>query len=181
MEAAARLFAAHGFHGASLRDIAKEAEITPGSIYAHFRSKSHLLAAIYEEGVACFVKSVDRALEKSGGPWDRLERACEAHLETLLEDNPYATVVVRVQPSDAPEVASALTALRDGYELRFRQIAEQLELGAEVNATQFRLLLLGALNWSQAWYKPGGTRPKDIAKLYVAMLRNGVAREREMT
>ena len=40
----------------------------------------------------------------------RLEAACVAHLEALLEDSDYAQVVIRVRPDDAPAVAARLVA-----------------------------------------------------------------------
>jgi TetR/AcrR family transcriptional regulator, cholesterol catabolism regulator len=32
-------------------------------------------------------------------------------------------------------------------------------------------MLLGALNWSQTWYQPGGDSPKTIARRFVALLQ----------
>jgi AcrR family transcriptional regulator len=43
------LFAEKGFHGTSMRDIAREAEITEGLIYHYFASKRDLFRAIIEE------------------------------------------------------------------------------------------------------------------------------------
>lgn len=151
----------------------------PGSIYSHFASKSDLLTAVYQEGVARIIERVDRALPAHDGPWERLEAACRAHLEMLLEESPYAKVVIRVLPSDAPEVAPVLTGLRDRYESRFRALVERLELRPGQDTTQFRLMLLGALNWTQTWYRPGGASPKEIARLYVDFLRTGASMEME--
>ncbi len=176
-EAAARLFATHGFHGTSLRDIAREVGMLPGSIYCHFASKTDLLIAVYEAGVNRILDRVEQALEAGGGPWDRLERACRAHLEVLLEDSPYAKVVIRVLPGDAPEVAAELTRLRDRYEARFTALVEDLALKRD--PAQFRLMLLGALNWTQTWYRPGRANPAEIAGHYVRLLRDGALQEGE--
>lgn len=43
------LFAEKGFHGTSMRDIAREADITEGLIYHYFASKRDLFRAIIEE------------------------------------------------------------------------------------------------------------------------------------
>jgi AcrR family transcriptional regulator len=43
------LFAERGFHGTSMRDIAREANITEGLIYHYFASKRDLFRAIIEE------------------------------------------------------------------------------------------------------------------------------------
>ncbi len=49
LKASLHLFAEKGFHGTSMRDIAKEADITEGLIYHYFASKRDLFRAIIEE------------------------------------------------------------------------------------------------------------------------------------
>jgi AcrR family transcriptional regulator len=49
LRASLHLFADRGFHGTSMRDIAREAEITEGLIYHYFASKRDLFRAIIEE------------------------------------------------------------------------------------------------------------------------------------
>ena len=49
LRASLHLFAEKGFHGTSMRDIAREAEITEGLIYHYFASKRDLFRAIIEE------------------------------------------------------------------------------------------------------------------------------------
>jgi AcrR family transcriptional regulator len=48
LAAACKVFAAHGFHGASIDEIAKEAAITKPVIYHHFASKRDLHSAVFE-------------------------------------------------------------------------------------------------------------------------------------
>ena len=49
LRASLHLFAERGFHGTSMRDIAREAGITEGLIYHYFASKRDLFRAIIEE------------------------------------------------------------------------------------------------------------------------------------
>jgi AcrR family transcriptional regulator len=49
MQASLHLFAERGFHGTSMRDIAREADLTEGLIYHYFASKRDLFRAIIEE------------------------------------------------------------------------------------------------------------------------------------
>jgi len=48
MAAAARLFAANGFHATSMADIISEAGLSAGAVYRYFRSKEELIAAVAE-------------------------------------------------------------------------------------------------------------------------------------
>lgn len=46
---AQRLFSRNGFHGASVREIARSAGLTEAAIYYHFRSKQAIVKALYEQ------------------------------------------------------------------------------------------------------------------------------------
>ena len=116
--------------------------------------------------------SVDAALGVAEEPWTRLERAAAAHLEEILDrESGYASVVIRVLPADAPELATEMTDLRDRYEARFRNLVAALPLPATTDRTLFRMTLLGALNWTPVWYRPNQTKPDAIARAIVSMLR----------
>ena len=170
LDAAARLFRDKGYAPTSMRDIAAASGMLPGSLYYHFPSKEALLAAVYGEGVGQITAAVEAALARDDDPWERLERACAAHLEALLSGSDYAQVVVRVRPDDVPEVAAELTAMRDGYERTFAQAIASLPLPRRTDRRALKLLLLGALNWAQTWYRPGGDSPGVVARRFVRLL-----------
>lgn len=178
LDAAATVVREHGYRGASMRDIARRAGMLPGSIYYHFDSKAELLRAVYEEGVRRIEARIDAALEGVTDPWARLEAACTAHLEMILDRSDYAQVVIRVLPADVGDGATYLTALRDRYEARFRGLVAALPGAGAADADALRLLLLGALNWTQTWYRPSGDRdPAEIAHRFVACLRAALPTE----
>lgn len=62
LAAAARVFAARGFHGASMQAIAEEAGYTQGAIYASFASKSELFLAVIDDRLDAQTSEVDAAL-----------------------------------------------------------------------------------------------------------------------
>jgi AcrR family transcriptional regulator len=147
----------------------------PGSLYYHFASKEALLVAVYAEGVRRITEAVQTALERAGDPWERLENVCAAHLDSLLGESDYAQVVIRVRPDDAPAVAAQLTALRDAYERTFAQAIQALPLPNRADRRTFKLMLLGALNWSPTWYRSGGDSPQVLARRFVRLLRDRLA------
>ncbi|MEO8656130.1 MAG: hypothetical protein ABI409_18550, partial [Ramlibacter sp.] len=49
-----------------------------------------------------------------------------------------------------------------------------LDMEANDRSIVDRLMLMGALNWSQTWYRPGGRlNPRAIARKFIALLRQG--------
>ena len=65
-----------------------------------------------------------------------------------------------------------LIALRDAHEERFKALVAELELPEGTDRQALRLMVLGALNWAQTWYRPGGDPPAAIARRFLALLRH---------
>jgi AcrR family transcriptional regulator len=172
LDAAARLFREKGYAATSMRDIAAAADMLPGSLYYHFAAKEDLLVAVYERGVRLITQKVRAAVARQTDPWQRLEAAAVAHLEALLKTGDYALVVIRVLPQDVPSAAARLVRLRDGYDRLFAELVVALPLPPETDRHSFRLLLLGALNWSQHWFREDGrSSPRSIARSFLRLLR----------
>ena len=176
LDEAAHAFAQRGYAAASVRDIVEPVGMLPGSLYCHFATKEALLVAVYRQGVERIGAAVDAAVAPVEEPWQRLEAACVAHLSTLLDQTDYSQVVIRVRPSDAPAAESELVLLRDSYEKRFARLVAALPLARPTDRSALRLMLMGALNWSQTWYREGrGSTPDRIARRFVGLLKSNLA------
>ncbi len=172
LDIAAARFAEQGYHATTIRELATATAMTPGAIYFHVATKQALLAAVYEEGVQRIIDKVDGAVAGDTRPWRRLEKAVLAHLEAILDASAYARVVIRILPSDVPEIASDLKILRERYEDRFRSLFADLSLPSARDPDLARLFLLGAMNWTPVWYREdGGRELPAIAQELLAPLR----------
>jgi len=160
LDAAARRFCAFGYDATSMRDIAGDVGMHAGSMYYHFPSKEELLVAVHEEGIRRVSAAVETAIASEREPWRRLEAFAAAHLGVLLDGGDYAQVVIRELPREPERVRHGLVRLRDRYESLAARLVEALPLAAGVDRRALRLLLMGALNWSQTWYRPGGQTPE---------------------
>ena len=169
LNAALDLTARHGAEGTSMRDLAEACGVNVAALYYHFPSKAAMLLAVYEEGVRTVRAAATGRLEDRADPWLRLQGALEGHLEAVLAPTAYARVIVTVLPHHVPEVAIELRRLRDSYELLWKDLID--DLGVAVDSQLLRLFLLGAVNSTQAWYRPGPLAPSEIAANYVSFLR----------
>jgi AcrR family transcriptional regulator len=173
LDAAARLFCQRGFHATSMRDIAKSVDMLSGSIYYHFDSKQEMLLAVYAEGARRIGELVDAVAAHETDPWKRLEAASAAHLNALsITHRDYAQVMIRTLPQEADGIGAQLRDIRRDYEDKFRRLIDALPLPLDVDRHYLRLMLIGALNWSHVWYKPGGDRPEVVAKAFIQTLRH---------
>ena len=177
LDAAANLFATRGYRETTIRDIATAVDMLPGSVYYHFESKQALLLAIYEEGVSRISSRLERAIAGETDAWQRLGKATEAHLVTVLDQSDYARVMIRVMPEHVPGIESDLILLRSKYEDRFVELIDALPLQEHVDRRLLRLMLLGASNWAQIWYRTDSTPVREISKAFIDFLRLPLAAE----
>lgn len=178
LEAAARCFLEKGYAAASMRDIAARADMQPSSIYYHFPSKAELLLAVHEAGMSRITAAVTAALVDVEGPWRRLEAASIAHLTALLEGGVFFQAVMHEMPARSHPTRRRVTRMRDDYEAIFTGLLADLPLARGVDRRDLRLMLLGAMNWSHGWYRPGGRTPAHIARSFVGFLRAGLESDR---
>jgi len=173
---AARIFSAKGYEGASLREICDAAGILAPSMYHHFRSKEELFVSVLAEGFRHLDGVVERALEGKSEPWARLEAAVGAHLAELVERTDLVAVTsASLFHMEGHHLQRRLNRQREAYEQRFRKLIQALPLPADVDRSLLRLTLLGAINWTRVWYRPGKRTPAQLAHhLVQKVLRKGL-------
>jgi AcrR family transcriptional regulator len=86
LAAAKRLFAAGGFHGTSVSDIAREAALPVGSVYTYFAGKDEVFRSVVDEGWEEFYGTLAEALGAAGRPEDKLALAVYGFLPSLFGD-----------------------------------------------------------------------------------------------
>jgi AcrR family transcriptional regulator len=134
LDAAARVFARRGFHGASVDEVAAEAGYTSGAVYSHFAGKDDLFLAAFEHDVAHYVTEMTEAREKGETPEERT-RALATRWMEILRRRPemfmlvieYWTYAVR-DPKMREQFAERFGAFRD---TTARMIEDEVEITRE--------------------------------------------------
>jgi AcrR family transcriptional regulator len=123
LDAAARVYARHGFAGATLDEVAAEAGFTKGAVYGHFGSKENLLLALLQEylvgQIAEQLALFDRErLDRERPTWQRPLAGSDSWMRRLSEDpDPFRLFVELWSYAQRDEqlrvrLASGLEALR---------------------------------------------------------------------
>lgn len=173
---AVREFSRRGFARTSVRSIAEAAGIQPGSVYYHFASKDDLFVAAHSAGMREVTRDAERAIATARDPWQRLELACAVHIRHLVSGNDLTVWTgASLFLFNSPEMQRQLRAERDRFEALYRRLIEALPLPAGIDRNLLRLQMLGALNWTRTWYRPGKRSPADIARHLVKVLREPLA------
>jgi TetR/AcrR family transcriptional repressor of nem operon len=140
ISAGAKLFREHGFDGVGVIEVAKEAGLTHGAFYGHFRSKADLAA-----------ESCRRAFEEQHGVWPAgmtLSKFVSMYLSGEHRDRPAEGCPV---PCFAESIGRQEAIVRreyaKGFENYVRQISAQFEMAGQtkVRARKDALLLISAL------------------------------------
>lgn len=106
---ATRLFAAQGFGGTSIQQVAQAAGITRPTLVYHFGSKERLRRAVLEKLLAHWKEDLPRVLTAAQTGTDRFRSVLDAVLSFFREDVDRARLLSR-EMLDRPEEMTALFA-----------------------------------------------------------------------
>jgi AcrR family transcriptional regulator len=116
MAAAKRLFAARGFHGGSVSDLAREVDLPIGSIYTYFENKEAIMRTVIEEGWETFFAALAEAVSGPGRPEERLSLVLHRFLPELFADVDLISIILAEADRSAhlEEKLERLAALFNG-------------------------------------------------------------------
>ena len=176
LQAAARLFRSQGYDATSTRDIATAAGMQSGSPFYYFESKSAMLHAVMQAGMAEVSASQAQLLRQLGARAPALERLralIRHHLGVVVgPDSHFIPVMLYEWRSLSDAQRGEITRLKDLYESVWTPVLRALHASGEMagDPRVVRLMLFGAVNWSAQWYDParvgqGGSSLDELADI----------------
>ncbi|MFJ3459716.1 TetR/AcrR family transcriptional regulator [Achromobacter spanius] len=158
--AAGRLFSKHGYERTTVRELAKAVGLQSGSLFHHFRSKEEILVAVMNNGIQEVIDLGGKALAIYVEPEDRLAALFRVHMWSMLHGaggDAMNALVYEWRSLSAPSQA-AVKGLSDRYEAMWQSVvAGAVEAGLlRGDARVIKRCVLGAMNLTVQWYKPGG-------------------------
>lgn len=149
LEAAIRVFARRGYHGARISDIAAEADIAYGLVYHYFKNKEEILRTIFEERWNAFLRVVDQVADGPGPAADKLHAVAGLILYAYRRRPDWVKVLVfEIQRSSRfsePEQIRAVGRLFGSVARMVRAGQESGELRGDIDAQLACLAFIGAL------------------------------------
>lgn len=125
LDTALDVFAAEGFHGTSMNDVAEAAGVTKPVLYQHFTSKRQLYLELLEDVGARIAERIAAATAEAGSPHQQVEAGFVAYFRFVAEhrsayqllfgggsrrDAEFADAVRRVEEHLATSVAALIDA-----------------------------------------------------------------------
>jgi TetR/AcrR family transcriptional repressor of nem operon len=158
VETAARAIRRSGYDGTSVADIMKEAGLTHGGFYAHFKSREAMLAEAADRAGVETLAYLGR-IAASVPPERALQAMTEAYLSEAhfegVETGCGAAALVSEMPRQDPEVRHAATRrVKELIDLVARQSPDWGQPGAHENALVTVATMVGALALARAVSDP---------------------------
>lgn len=164
MEVALDLFAAKGFRGTSIRDIANAMGMSISNIYHYFGSKEGLLLAILEDSSKMLLERLTQVAQLDIAPLERFKALLSTHIQLSSRFSREAKIFNLDEEHLSPEGVEANRGYQRAILDIYRRELETLR-GLEVAPTgDVRVLafnILGVINWKLRWYKPGSALSEE--------------------
>jgi TetR/AcrR family transcriptional regulator len=109
LDAAEEVFAAKGYHDATLKEVAALAEFSVGSVYSFFENKDDLLLGVWLRRGAEFLPALDEALADATDPVDELHRLVDFQVDFFRRHPHFGRLYLRSAGSTmlAPEAPTS--------------------------------------------------------------------------
>ncbi len=137
LDAAELVFSAKGFHEATLKEIAEQAEFSVGALYGFFEGKDDLFAKVMERRGAAVLEVIEEAVGRTGSATDKLHALVDGQFRYFREHHRFYLLLQRTIGASWWNLKAGLDEA--SFERYRKAIAHEAMLFAEgVDAGEFR-------------------------------------------
>jgi TetR/AcrR family transcriptional regulator, cholesterol catabolism regulator len=178
LDAAARVFAQRGYHGASTQDIADTLGIRQASLYYYFPSKEAALEQVCLQGVGGFHETAQGIHTGPGTPGEKLASLIRAHIAPLLDRSDFVRVFLTQRQFLPNESRRRIGKWSRGIEQIFESVIREGmrkgEFRRDADPRLSTLAILGMANAVAAWYGKENASIERIGGEFVALALAGL-------
>lgn len=153
IKAAARCFSQNGFSETTMDQIAKEAGVSKGALYWHFKSKEELFVKLKEQNIAEVLQTLRKSFASMGTFDSKLAEGSNLYFSSLTPGQRKAARLNMEFWAAAPKISELSTMLNDQYNrlqafLKFtiEEAVEKGELRRTIDSEALSTILLATLD-----------------------------------
>ena len=184
IDAAARVFAERGFHGATTQDIADVLGIRQASLYYYFSSKEAALELVCLKGVEGFFEAAKTIAARRESPRKRLISLIESHLSPLVDRADFVKVFLNERQHLPRESRRRIGRWSRGLERIFEDVIKEGvakgEFRADLDIRLATLAILGMCNAASSWQRKENIDVTDIAEEFARLVVDGMGKRPTM-
>lgn len=175
---AAKLFAAKGFDGASVSDLAAACNNSKSLIYHYYASKEAILFDVMNGHIDLLVNAVEDISSRKGSPADLFKKLARELMRRYAGAASNQKVLLyeldNLPPLQRKEIIRKQRKIIDFAERLLAQAASNKKL-SHGRLRGHVMLFFGMLNWTPNWFKPSGEISRDdIADMAAATTLNAL-------
>lgn len=180
LRSAAAVFAEKGYHGTTMEEVAARLLMTKGSMYYYFKNKDDLLYHCHKMIMNLSINTMKEIIDSHLTAIEKLEKAIKAHINLATSEKSMFMVMHKPSQHFTDDYLSDILESRHDYAQYFDKIIlegiDKKEF-QQVDVKMTRMIILGALNWTQEWYDPKGEKSAEeiseaFANYLIKMLIN---------
>ena len=180
LDSAAALFAKVGYPNAKMQDIAKACGATKSMLYHYFPTKDDLLFAMLEEHLEKVIAGIQEVAAQAGSNKDRFAAFVQVYVQKSAQSRRrHVTAMNDVKFLPRNLQAPLLDLETQVITLAAAMLREQNPGLADEVYKPYAMLLIGMLNWTDNWYKPGGQiKPQELCDRITRLFLRGFLAEK---
>jgi len=177
VDVAVRVFLARGYDGASMGDIAREAQLGKSSLYHHVAGKEELLHRALSRALDALFAALDEPACREGPARSRLTAVIRRTIECMTDLPAEVALLLRVRGNTETE-RWALARRRELDRIvtgLVREAIDDGDLRSDLDPALVTRLVFGMTNSVVEWYRPGRRLgPDEIVEAVHAIVFDGL-------
>ena len=178
IEAAARVFAERGFHGATTQAIADVLGIKQASLYYYFSSKEAALELVCLRGVEGFFEAAKAIAARPESARKRLALLINSHLSPLVDRADFVKVFLNERQHLPTESRRRIGRWSRGLERIFEEVIKEGiakgEFRAALDPRMATLAILGMCNAVSSWQRNENVDVAQISAEFARLVIDGI-------
>lgn len=178
IEAAARVFAERGFHGATTQDIADVLGIKQASLYYYFSSKEAALELVCLRGVEGFFEAAKAIAARPESARKRLALLINSHLSPLVDRADFVKVFLNERQHLPTESRRRIGRWSRGLERIFEEVIKEGiangEFRAALDPRTATLAILGMCNAVSSWQRNENVDVAQLSAEFARLVIDGI-------
>jgi len=176
LDAAAAMFAKHGFNGTSIAALADSCGVSKALLYHYYDSKEALLYDMLLVHCKLLSETASNATRESDKPEEQLRSLVRALMELYMSSRDKHVVLLN-DLHCLPE--NQQTEIKEEERKVLQEIKDLIvKLRPDLKppqVTSLTMYLMGAVNWTYTWFKPQGqVTAAEFADLATATFLSGI-------
>ncbi len=139
IEGAMQVFAAKGFHGATVREIADAAGLTMGTMYNYVRSKEDILYIVYDFMTTILTEGLEKTIAETEDPREKVSAALRHNMELIYQYRDVIMFLYREAGNYDRESVRTVLAQETKYIEVFEELLRQRFAGRKLNEARLKL------------------------------------------